>query len=59
MHEHSNFSPGKNLSQYSPIGVWLTIALEALVQSEFECPKYLSHSLPLAIEGVIGCILLL
>jgi len=31
LHGHSNFSLGKNLSQYLPIGVWLTIALEALV----------------------------
>ena len=29
-------SRGKNLNLYSPIGVWLVIALEAQAQSEFE-----------------------
>ena len=30
------------------------IALEALAQSEFECPKNLSHGPPLEYEGSIG-----
>ena len=57
-HRHSNFSLGKNLSWYSPIDAWLTIALEALVQSKLECPKYLSYSFLLAIDGIIGHMLL-
>jgi len=33
------------------MGVWLNIALEALVQSKLECLKNLSHSSPLAYDG--------
>ena len=53
-HGHLNFSQGKNMRQYSPIGAWLTITLVALVQSELECPKYLSYVPPLEINGSIG-----
>ena len=44
---HVNSSRGKNLRQYSPVGVWLTMALEALMHSELEWPKYFSHEPPL------------
>ena len=47
-HRHLNSSQEKNLSQYSPIGAWLTIALVALVHNELEWPKNLSHEPPLA-----------
>jgi len=52
-HGYLNSSLGKNLRWYSPIDVWLTITLKALVQSEFECLKYLSHGPSLAIEDSI------
>ena len=45
---------GKKQRQYSPIGVWLTMALVALTHKEFECPKYLIHEPPLVYEGSIG-----
>jgi len=44
----------KNLSQYSPMGAWLTIAFETLVQSELECLKNLSYSPPLEYNGSTG-----
>ena len=53
LHGHLNSSLGKNLRWYSSIGAWLTITLKALVQSEFECLKYLSHGPLLAIEDSI------
>ena len=46
LHGHANSSLGKNLSQYSPIGAWLTMALVALAHSEFEWLKYFSHDPP-------------
>jgi len=39
---------GKNLKRYSPVGAWLTMALDALAHSEFEWPKCLSHVPPFA-----------
>lgn len=53
-HRYLNSFLKKNLSQYSPIGAWLTIALEALVQSKLEYSKNLSHGLPLAIDSSTG-----
>ena len=40
-----------------PIDIWFTIALEALVHSEFECSKYLGHGLSLVYESSIGLLL--
>ena len=57
-HRYLNSFLKKNLSQYSPIGAWLTIALVALVQSKFKCLKSLSHGLPLTIDSSIGLKLL-
>ena len=54
LHGYLNSSLGKNLSRYSYIGIWLTITLEALVQSKLEYPKYLSYDLSLVIDGSIG-----
>ena len=51
LHGHLNSSCRKNLSWYSPMAVWLTIALEALAQSKLECLKNLSHGPPLAYKG--------
>ena len=42
--EYKNYSWGKNLSWYSPIEVWLVIALMALVHSELEWSKNCSHN---------------
>ena len=52
-HGHLNSSWGKKWRQYSPIGAWLTIALVALVHSEFEWPKCLSHNPPFEKDGSI------
>jgi len=52
-HRQGNSSLGKNLSWYSPIGVWLTIALVALVQRELEWLKYWSHGLSLIVDSSI------
>ena len=51
-HKHLNSFWEKNISWYSPIGAWLTIALVALAQSELEWPKYLSHGPPSDINGL-------
>ena len=53
LHRHMNSSLGKNLSQYSLIGAWLTMALIALVHSKFEWPKYLSHNPPFTYVSTI------
>ena len=37
-----------------PIGVWLTMALVALVHNEFDRLKCLSHSLSFTADGSIG-----
>jgi len=42
-HRHLNSSLEKNLSLYSPIGVWLVIALVAYTQRELEWLKDLSQ----------------
>jgi len=52
-HGYLNSSCRKNLSQYSSMRAWLTIALEALAQSKLECPKNLSHGPPLEYKGLI------
>jgi len=52
-HRHANSFLGKNLSQYSPIGAWLTMALVALAHSEFKWPKYFSHDLPFTYVDLI------
>ena len=44
LYGHTNSFLGKNLSQYLPIGAWLTMALVALAHNEFEWPKYFSHN---------------
>ena len=54
LYGYLNSSLGKNLSQYSPIGTWLTVALIVLIQSKFECLKNLSYRPPLAINSSIG-----
>ena len=48
-----NSSLGKNQSLYSLIGVWLVIALDALVHNELKWPKYLSHEPPLIYNSSI------
>ena len=55
LHEHIKLSLGKKLSQYSPIGAWLVIALIAQAQSKFEWPNCNSHRPPLEYDGLIGC----
>jgi len=52
--EHKKFCLGKNLSLYSPIDVWLTMALVALVQRELEWLKCCNHRLPLIFDGLRG-----
>lgn len=49
---------GKNQRWYSSIGVWLIIALVALIHNEFKCLKYLIYRLLLIYKGSIGRILL-
>jgi len=41
-HGYLNFSLGKNLSLYSPVGAWLVIALKVCAYKEFEWLKTLS-----------------
>ena len=53
-----NSSLGKNLSLYSPIGVWLVITLDALAHNELEWLKYLSHEPPLIYDSSIVLLLL-
>ena len=50
-------SLGKNLSLYSPIGVWLVISLKALVYRELECLKCLSYKLSLLYDGLMMLLL--
>ena len=54
LHRHLNSSQGKNLSWYLPIGVWLIIALVALIYNELKWPKNFSHRLSLATYNLIG-----
>ena len=53
LHGHMNSFLGKNLSWYSLIGAWLTMALVALAHSEFEWPKYFSHNPPFTYISLI------
>ena len=50
-HEQLKISEGKNLNQYSPIGAWLVIALDARVQSKFKWPNCKSYVPSLEHEG--------
>jgi len=45
------FSLEKNLKQYSSVGVWLVIALIALIYNKF---KYFNHKPSLMYKGSIG-----
>jgi len=54
LHRELNSSLGKNLSQYSPIGLWFVMTLIALVHSELEWLNCLIHGLPLVYEGSIS-----
>ena len=53
-HEQLKISKEKNLNQYSPIGAWLVIALNAQVQSEFKWLNCESHGPSLEHEDSMG-----
>ena len=57
-HGHKMSSLEKNLRQYLLIGVWLIIALVALIYNELEWLKCCSQGLSLMIDGSIGLRLL-
>ena len=52
LHGHKNSELGKNQSLYSPMGIWLVIALVALAHSELEWPTICSHGPPLMYDGL-------
>ena len=52
LYRQVNSSIGKNLSWYSPIGAWLTIALVALVQIKLKWPKYWTYGLLLIVDSL-------
>ena len=52
MHGQANSSLEKNLSWYSLIGVWLMMALVALVQIKLKWPKYWSQRLLLIADSL-------
>jgi len=58
LYGHEKSFLGKNLRQYSPIRVWLTITLVALVYKEFEWLNWCNQGPPLIVDGSIGLRLL-
>ena len=50
---HEKFSLEKNLRQYLPMGIWLTIALVTLVYNELKWPNCCNYRLPLIFNGLI------
>ena len=54
LYKYKKFSLGKNLSLYSPMEVWLTMAQVALVYNKLEWPKYCSYRLFLILKEMRG-----